>query len=58
MTGPLKETVNFAWILRISSGAELSYTAHEEKLFCVQIYANKSRKQSTFAGNSTLLPLS
>ena len=42
MTGPSGDSL-FCF-LRISSGAELSYTAHEEKRFCVQIYANKSRK--------------
>ena len=30
--------------------------ALEEKLFRVQIYENKSREQSAFAGNSALLP--
>ena len=32
------------------------YIAHEEKLFSVQIYENKSCKWLSFAGNSALLP--
>ena len=32
------------------------YIAHEEKLFSVQIYENKSCERLSFAGNSALLP--
>ena len=32
------------------------YIAHEEKLFSVQIYENKSCEQLSFTGNSALLP--
>ena len=33
----------------------ICYIAYQEKLFSVQIHENKSREQSTFAGNSALL---
>ena len=32
------------------------YIAHEEKLFSVQIYENKSCEQLSSTGNSALLP--
>ena len=32
------------------------YIAHEENLFSVQIYENKSCGRLSFAGNSALLP--
>ena len=34
----------------------ICYIAHEEKPFRLQIYENKSRERSAFAGNSALLP--
>ena len=33
----------------------ICHIAYEEKLLLVQNYVNKSRKRSTFAGNSALL---
>ena len=34
----------------------ICYIAHQEKPFWLQIYENKSRERSAFAGNSALLP--
>ena len=34
----------------------ICYIDHEEETFRLQIYENKYRERSTFAGNSALLP--
>ena len=54
----LRETVNFVpENLHVSPSIRGNcYTAHKEKLFRVQIYENKCCKQSTFTGNSAVLP--
>ena len=55
-----RETLRFEGNkINCSRGTSLKvicYIAHEEKPFRLQIYENKSRKRSTFAGNSALLP--
>ena len=55
----MRETVNF--VSRESPcfpiySRQLLFSPSQTKTFSEQIYENKSRKQSTFTGNSALLP--